>query len=142
MDQTNIPGFEVIGPKRIGMLDQSVVVGWKWNSPIGLLGHVFQLRGAGDDTGADMTARCLRYGRKWHRRMVLSPEHHLWMTVWRLKGQIQGLRWAADQQKADRDTWFIDTRQFASWFHVLVLRLMFAYVRPPSEADGPELDDD
>ena len=141
MTKTDIPNFAIVGPQRTGLLDPWLTMGWRWYSPMGLLGEAVQLSEQRDIEGL-VLARFLRYGRTWHRRTVVSPEHHLWMTVFRLRGKVEKLERNLKGQKAEMGASYIDVRYFGSWFHVLLLRLFFGYTRPTPEPRYWDDDDD
>ena len=96
---TGIPNFQIIGPKRDGLIDQFLTMGWKWQALGTIYGMAYQIMGR---TCEEMNGRIdefRQFGRKWHRRAVAGKSRHLWSTVWRLKGQvsskereIQGMR--------------------------------------------------
>jgi len=132
MTKTDIPNFEIVGPRRVGLINQWLTIGWRWDSPMGLLGEAVQLSEQEEVEGF-VLARFLRYGRTWHRRTVVAPEHHLWMTVFRLRGKVERLGRDLEWQKAEMEASYIDTRRFGSWFHTLVLRIVFGYSRPAPE---------
>ena len=83
-----IQGFEIIGPKRQGLLNQSSTVGWKWLNEIGLFGEAVQL--SPPENEERVIAEFVRFGSKWHRRFT-AKVRHLWFYVWRQKGKIATL---------------------------------------------------
>ena len=136
--KTDIPGFEIIPPKHSGLLDQFLMMGWKWHSPFGLFGQVTQLYGH-TERETFLADKFLRFGKTWDRRTRISPVHHLWINTWRQRGVIEKLKQNARDKDATIETFYIDTRKHRSWLQSLALRLLFGYVRPEP---APWLDDD
>ena len=87
-----IPGFEIIGPRYMGMLDQWVTMGWKRRNELGFFGDAVQLQHSSKHPLSDAevewrTKQFMNYGAKGHRRFT-AKVRHLWFYVWRQKGEI------------------------------------------------------
>ena len=94
-----ITGFEIIGPRYIGILDQWVTMGWKWRNEIGLYGEAVQIEKP--ENQEKVLAEFVRFGSKWHRRFT-AKVRHLWFYVWRQKGEIATLEMCIDNME---NTW-------------------------------------
>ena len=142
--ETGVPGFHV-GIQTQGILDQFTSVVWKWKSPIGLVGGAIPVKDYMDPY--DLVRRTKNFGKTWHRRMVTSPNHHLWSTVWRLDSQIKAAEYSLEQaHDAHRRACNLlrDTLKFhgrhSITFHekprglkALILKLFFGYTYPTDE---------
>ncbi len=94
-----IPGFEIIGPRGMGILDQFWTMGWKWHNEIGFYGEAVQIEKP--ENVEKVLAEFVRFGSKWHRRFT-ARVRHLWFYVWRQKGEIATLEMCIDNME---NTW-------------------------------------
>ena len=125
---TGIPNFQIVGPKKDGLLDQFVTVGWKWKALGTLYGMAYQLMGDTCDEMNKYIDEFRQFGRKWHRRAVVSKNHHLWAKIWRLGGEISK---RDNEIQGMRDNWKPIPYRLG-WFRRLCWRVVFgsAYEKP------------
>ena len=85
------------------------------------MAYQLSARFSGIDQEKLLRLKFLRMGKKWHRRMVASKEHHLWATVWRMKNKIVSLD---DRVSYMQTSWKPIPRQLG-WFRRLAWRVVF-----------------
>ena len=86
----DIPGFSIIEPRYLGLLDQHRVMGWKFFTEIGNYGMAYRLSSENPELVNEWREKFWRIGYKLNRKFT-SKERHLWFAVWRLKGNVSKL---------------------------------------------------
>jgi len=138
-----IPGFKVIGPVQTGILDQYYTVGWKWESPVGLLGQATMISALLADQiriePSYVVDHALRkqmpWVVKWNRRWT-SDACHLWIAAWRLQNKVKSLEQTLEKVRIERSAYFIDTRN-CSRFQRWILKTFFGHTYLSTPKWGP-----
>ena len=129
---TGIPNFQIVGPKKDGLLNQFWTMGWKWYALGNIYGEAWNLAFSKKEPTCETMNKYidkfLQQGRKWHRRAVAGKNRHLWSTVWRLKGEISS---RDSEIQGMRDYWKPIPKRLG-WFRRLAWRVVFGegYEKP------------
>ncbi len=125
---TGIPNFSIVGPKKDGIVDQFLTIGWKWYALGDLYCEALQLFGRTCEEMNGYIDGFRQFGQKWNRRAIESKAHHLWSTVWRLKGEIGALE---REIQGMRDYWKPIPKNLG-FFRRIMWRIIFGetYERP------------
>lgn len=111
--------LQIIGPKRAGILDQFLTLGWKFYSKrFGPYGNAFQYYDG--NTGIERIV--LADGRKHHRRLE-GKNGWLWRYVFRKIAEIRRI-------ERERELHYMRVPDEPRWYQRAILKWMFGYKYP------------